>query len=165
MDLYYWVDRTDGTALPSWLTFDNETLTFYRVAPNQDDVLEASNGIQVSLSSSLQFSQEPSLSTEFKLQISNSSINLYRPFPILQSTARNFLSASFASSIPGTIQILHHSHDTNTSSAMHISMDVDTSSEVWLSWDRYVHPLLPFSVVPKQTNMHSQALLSLRPSA
>ena len=140
--VFYTSYRADTTTLPNWLTFDNTTVTYGGVAPNNDDTFD------IVLYGSDNFGYAD-VSQTFTIVIGSHSFLLNDPLPSMNATAKEQITYN--------IPISGLSLDGTQISAVNLtSVAVNLGNHTYLSYDnasRVISGTLP-SELPSTTNVY-----------
>lgn len=120
-EIYYTAYRAGTTSLPSWMTFDNTTVTFDGLAPSNE------NNFEIVLHASDYYGYSD-VAQSFRIVIGSHSFVLVDPLPQINATARDQISYN--------IPISGLRLDGNSVSAANITdVSVDLSNNTYLSYD------------------------------
>jgi axial budding pattern protein 2 len=130
-DLFYGALLSDGTPLPSWMTFDPETVTFDGVAPN-DEVVPTPITLEIEVFGTDQEGYS-ALSLSFNLVVASHELSAYSSMPTVNVTAGTPFNVSMSS--PADFSgILVDGQALQPANLSFLSVDV-SSYRNWLKYD------------------------------
>lgn len=133
-ELFYWAMQDDGLPIPSWLQFDNTTLTFFGTTPNISRAVTelSTKSTPITLYSGLVLGDNAvAASANFTLQVSNNNLFLSKQLPVIETIASSNISFALQEPLLSALECIHGSVGN-----IGIHAETDTSGEDWLWWDR-----------------------------
>lgn len=130
-DLYYGALQSDGTPLPSWITFDPDTVTFDGVAPN-DEVIPTPLTLEIDLIGADQEGYSAQL-LPFNLVVASHELSAYSTMPTVNVTAGTPFNVTMSS--PADFSgVLVDGQPLQPANVSVLSVDV-SSYRNWLKYD------------------------------
>jgi axial budding pattern protein 2 len=143
--IYYSASETGKTRLPSWLRFDNRTVTFSGTAPPQ----AKGTRYEINVFASDHYGYGD-VHQKLDILIASHSFDLIAPFPTINATAGSTVNYT----IP--LEYLRVDNRTTAASSSHVTIDVNFATAPYLSYDhrlRLISGHLSYDL-PDRVNTH-----------